>query len=122
MPPTHCSWVLQLWVHAPQCAKSFCKSKQLWLQAVWPAPHIGVHIPAVHTWLVPHTFPQPPQFFASVEVVTHALPHLVVPGALQVQLPLRQLLPAPQTLPQLPQLFGSKVVMTQTLLQLVWNG
>jgi hypothetical protein len=36
-------------------------------------------VPPEHTWPDGHAFPHAPQLAGSLEVLTHALPHLVVP-------------------------------------------
>jgi hypothetical protein len=70
--------------------------------AQWPVPS--------HFWPFVHVMPQPPQFWSSLLVFTHAPPQFVVGlEQLVVQVAFWHALSLPQTLPQPPQLFGSVI-------------
>ena len=63
------------------------------------------HAPEVHTWLLAHELPHPPQLRASLERLTQLPPQNVVPGAHTLaQLPLEHAVPGPQLRPHDPQL------------------
>jgi len=65
----------------------------------------ATHVPDVHTWLLAHELPHPPQLRASLERLTQLPPQNVVPGAHTLaQLPLEQAVPGPQLRPHDPQL------------------
>ena len=98
-----------------------------WLGSVWrethwlphntcPPLHVGVplHTPATQVWPDWQDWPQAPQLFASVAVLTHEPPQLTWPAGHEatVQTPETQDWPAPQTVPHAPQLFGSFIVLT----------
>lgn len=76
-------------------------------QLVVPPVHPPVtHAPATHDSPVAHACPQLPQFAASPEVSTHAVPH-AVSGGVQLHLPAEQKSNgARQTTPQSPQSIG----------------
>lgn len=71
------------------------------------------HTLATQVCEVPHTRPQPPQFLASVAVLTQTPPQLVVPTPQDTtQRPLVQVCPLGQALPHAPQ--WTRLVLTLT--------
>ena len=73
-----------------------------------PPLHPLAHLPDYQTSPALHAAPHAPQFAPSVPVVTHAVPHWVVPPPqLVAHLPDEQTSPALHTLPQAPQLVTS---------------
>src|SRR5207249_2506366 len=78
------------------------------LQLPKPLLQISEHEPPEHTAVADgppgQTTPQPPQLLGSLDVLTHAPPHLVVPPLhVSVQLPETHASPAAHAWPQLPQ-------------------
>ena len=122
MPPMHCSPCAHSRLHAPQLLLSPCKSKQPWLQLVWPIGHVETQVPLLHTCVELQVTPHPPQLAGSELVNTHWLPHEMKPGR-QRQVPMKQPTePLPQTLPHEPQLLGSMAVSVQVPLHSVKKG
>jgi hypothetical protein len=65
-------------------------------------------------WPPGQAWPQPPQFWLSVRVLTHSPPQSCSPlRQLAWHLALAQFSPEGQTLPQVPQLFASMVTFAQ---------
>jgi hypothetical protein len=87
-------------------------STQLPLQFVWPGRHPGMQAPPAQTSVAPQAWPQLPQLFLSLCVLTQALPQAVNPASQELpQAPFWQVaVPfagAVQALPQAPQSAGS---------------
>jgi len=64
-------------VHIPQCIGSAARFTHAPLHSVDSAGH--AHCPAAHTSPVGHAIAHAPQFFASLVVSTHAVPHCLRP-------------------------------------------
>jgi len=104
--------------HEPQLLLSLLRSRQvLPPQVAVPLGH--AQVPPAQT--IPdfvQSFPQLPQLLSSVFVLTHALPHSVVPAP-QTHWPLEHTMPGPQTVEQLPQWYESLERSAHVPLQLV---
>jgi hypothetical protein len=77
----------------------------------------AVQTPLVQVWPLPQTFPQAPQLFRSVCVLTQVFPaHKVCPLP-HVHAPAVQVCPEPHAVPHVPQLLLSVAVLVQVPLQ-----
>ena len=94
-PPTHeLAWQnaalpVQTLPQAPQFWASLSSARQIPSQTTVPAGQ--TQDPATQAWPPPQACAQLPQWAGSVAVSTQAPPQLVCPGAVQPQLPLRQI-------------------------------
>jgi hypothetical protein len=108
----------QVLLHVPQFFGSICVLVQMPLQQEplqqpplqndWPGWQKSTHLPPVQLWLAVHALPHAPQFFVSVCVSVHVVPHSIcVPEQPPpVHMLLTQFWPVVQLKPQAPQLNG----------------